>query len=100
MRFAPLAPAGKLGNALPQMGEISLFNLANFEEENNVDLNVCPMDRMHRTSLLRQKFSILSRTIVALCSNVQPGFDACTPICFYLKGTHLTDIACSLYPSW
>lgn len=55
---------------------------------------------MHRTSLPRQKFSILHRTIVALCCNVQPSFDAGTPICFYLKGTHLTDIACSSYPSW
>lgn len=55
---------------------------------------------MHRTSLLRQKFSILSRTIVAHCSDVQPGFDGGSVICFYLKGTHLTDIARSLYPPW
>lgn len=41
MRFAPLAPVGKLGNALLQMGKISLFNLTNFKKENNVDLNVC-----------------------------------------------------------
>lgn len=47
-----------------------------------------------------EKSSILSRTIVALCSNVQPGFDGGSIICFYLKGTQLTDIACGLYPSW
>lgn len=99
VKSAPLAPARKLGNALLQMGEISLFNLTNFKKGNSVDLNVCQMERMHRTSLLRQKCSILSRTIVALCSNVQASFNASTPICFYLKGTHLTDIAFSLYPS-